>query len=64
VPDVATRRGSTALRDTAGEFASPFGATGVATFVVRPDGYLGFASSEPASSGVEAVTGYLRNTFG
>ncbi len=50
--------------DTAGEFARTYGATEAATFVVRPDGYLGFASSEPASSGVDAVTGYLRNTFG
>jgi hypothetical protein len=30
---------------------------------VRPDGYLGYASSDSATSGVETVTGYLRNTF-
>jgi hypothetical protein len=50
--------------DAAGQFARTYGATAGAIFVVRPDGCLGFASSEPASLRPDALIEYLHNTFG
>ena len=51
------------IRDTAGEFAARYRTTGPAAFVVRPDGYVGFASADLALGGAEALTSHLRNTF-
>jgi 2-polyprenyl-6-methoxyphenol hydroxylase-like FAD-dependent oxidoreductase len=51
------------IRDAAGAFATAFGVTGGAVFVVRPDGYVGFTSTDPAGPGIEALGGHLRNTF-
>jgi len=52
------------IRDAAGEFAKRYGTRGPAAFVVRPDGYLGFASREAAGSVVDALDTHLRGTFG
>lgn len=49
------------IRDARGEFAAAYGVTDAGTFVVRPDGYLGFASTKPSSG--DEVTRYLRTTF-
>ncbi|WP_433759450.1 FAD-dependent monooxygenase [Nocardia sp. CA-135398] len=48
------------IRDTAGKFAQSYSARQGSVFVVRPDGYLGFAR-RPASSA--DVTDYLKSTF-
>ncbi|MCX5044419.1 FAD-dependent monooxygenase [Aldersonia sp. NBC_00410] len=48
------------IRDSAGEFARMYSATGIATFVVRPDGYLGFAQR---SLTVVNLHDYLKRTF-
>jgi pentachlorophenol monooxygenase len=51
------------IRDAAGEFAEGYGARDGAAFVVRPDGYVGFASSDGTSTTAEDVATYLGNTF-
>ncbi|MFX0575343.1 FAD-dependent monooxygenase [Nocardia nepalensis] len=48
------------IRDTAGNFANGYQARHRSVFVVRPDGYLGFARR--AALGAE-VTDYLKSTF-
>ncbi|MFI7670870.1 FAD-dependent monooxygenase [Nocardia sp. NPDC049526] len=48
------------IRDTGGKFAHSYRARHRSVFVVRPDGYLGFAR-RPASSA--EVTDYLKSTF-
>jgi 2-polyprenyl-6-methoxyphenol hydroxylase-like FAD-dependent oxidoreductase len=51
------------IRDTAGAFARMYGAAGDAVFVVRPDSYLGFTSTDIRGSGIKALGSHLRNTF-
>ncbi|MFI5508151.1 FAD-dependent monooxygenase [Mycobacterium sp. NPDC051804] len=56
--------GSTVLpliRDAESNFAAAYPTAGHAAFVVRPDGYLGFAGEH---SDVDGLTAYLRKTFG
>jgi pentachlorophenol monooxygenase len=50
--------------DADGEFAQAYTAKDVSAFVVRPDGYLGFAavSVDPASL-ADSLVGHLRQTF-
>lgn len=48
------------IRDTAGEFAQIYAATGTSLFVVRPDGYLGFARRSLAFA---ELVDYLTLTF-
>jgi 2-polyprenyl-6-methoxyphenol hydroxylase-like FAD-dependent oxidoreductase len=52
------------IRDAAGEFAKTYRTSGPAAFVVRPDGYLGFASRDAGDSVVDALNTYLHGTFG
>jgi hypothetical protein len=52
------------IRDTAGAFARRYDVDGPAAFVVRPDGYLGFASREAAGSVALTLVAHLRDTFG
>jgi hypothetical protein len=47
------------IRDTAGQFARVYSPTGACTYVVRPDGYLGFIG--PC---VDGLLDHLRATFG
>jgi pentachlorophenol monooxygenase len=49
-----------AVGDAAGEFARMYAAADGATFVVRPDGYLGLRAPAPDP---DAVTGYLSRVF-
>jgi 2-polyprenyl-6-methoxyphenol hydroxylase-like FAD-dependent oxidoreductase len=54
------------IRDSAGEFQRRYDVDGPACFVVRPDGYLGFASRDlvgPLVDVVGALDAYLRGTF-
>ncbi|MFD4367185.1 FAD-dependent monooxygenase [Rhodococcus sp. NPDC058521] len=48
------------VRDTDGEFAAGYGATEQSTYVVRPDGYLGFRCGKPDG---DALAEYLKATF-
>uniref|UniRef100_UPI0009FBAFEC FAD-dependent monooxygenase n=1 Tax=Aldersonia kunmingensis TaxID=408066 RepID=UPI0009FBAFEC len=48
------------VRDAAGEFAQTYTVSGTSIFVVRPDGYLGFASR---SLTFEDLVEYLKLTF-
>jgi 2-polyprenyl-6-methoxyphenol hydroxylase-like FAD-dependent oxidoreductase len=48
------------IRDTAGEFAAAYSAAGRSVYVLRPDGYLGFAAGAPDP---EALVAHLRLTF-
>jgi 2-polyprenyl-6-methoxyphenol hydroxylase-like FAD-dependent oxidoreductase len=48
------------VRDSSGEFARAYSAAGQAVYVVRPDGYLGFAASGVDGDGLVA---HLRATF-
>lgn len=43
--------------DTDGEFAAAYGVTGHSSFVVRPDGYLGYRGP------IDGVSEYLKGTF-
>jgi 2-polyprenyl-6-methoxyphenol hydroxylase-like FAD-dependent oxidoreductase len=48
------------LRDTAGEFATAYSRDAIAVYLVRPDGYLGYAA---ASIEAALLVGHLRLTF-
>jgi len=48
------------IRDAAGEFARAYRVTGTGAFVVRPDGYLGYARTEIHP---EAVVRHMTHTF-
>jgi 2-polyprenyl-6-methoxyphenol hydroxylase-like FAD-dependent oxidoreductase len=48
------------VRDGGGEFAGAYGAAGLSVYVVRPDGYLGFAAS---GVDVDGLVAHLRATF-
>lgn len=48
------------VRDAESNFAKAYSATGHSSFLVRPDGYLGFAG---AHDDVAALTAHLRKTF-
>jgi 2-polyprenyl-6-methoxyphenol hydroxylase-like FAD-dependent oxidoreductase len=48
------------VRDSGGEFARAYSASGSAVYIVRPDGYLGFAAAAGDTNGL--VT-HLRATF-
>ena len=48
------------MRDSRGEFARAYSASESSVYVVRPDGYLGFAS---AGIDVAGVLTHLRATF-
>ena len=48
------------IRDTAGEFAAAYSASGRSAYVLRPDGYLGFAAGAPDN---DALVAHLRLTF-
>lgn len=48
------------VRDAESNFATAYSATGHSSFLVRPDGYLGFAG---AHDDVDALTVHLRKTF-
>jgi pentachlorophenol monooxygenase len=48
------------IRDAAGNFARMYGTRGRSVFVVRPDGYLGFAQTDAT---VEDLRRYLKLTF-
>jgi 2-polyprenyl-6-methoxyphenol hydroxylase-like FAD-dependent oxidoreductase len=48
------------VRDSRGDFARAYAPTGSSVFIVRPDGYLGFASAEIDD---EAVVAHLHATF-
>ncbi|MFH5230628.1 FAD-dependent monooxygenase [Antrihabitans spumae] len=48
------------IRDVDGDFANAYSAVGTATFIVRPDGYLGYAQRDTA---VDSVVKYLKSTF-
>lgn len=50
------------LRDTKGEFARAYAATGVSAFVVRPDGYLGMAMRGALVT--QDLLAHLKATFG
>jgi pentachlorophenol monooxygenase len=49
------------LRDNDGDFARSYSTAGTSVFVIRPDGYLGFAAHRLDT---EALEGFLHNTFG
>jgi hypothetical protein len=49
------------VRDTESQFARAYSTAGEAAFVVRPDGYLGFAGTDADIDGLGA---HLRATFG
>lgn len=51
------------IRDAAGDFARAYGAGTPAVFVVRPDGYVGCASSDIGEDGVEETLQHLRSVF-
>jgi len=48
------------VHDSSGEFARAYSAAGPAVYVVRPDGYLGFAAS---GVDVDGLVAHLRATF-
>ncbi|MBJ8342748.1 FAD-dependent monooxygenase [Antrihabitans sp. YC3-6] len=48
------------IRDVNGDFAGVYSAAGMATFIIRPDGYLGYAQRDTA---VDSVVKYLKSTF-
>lgn len=48
------------VRDRDADFAKAYGATGAAAYVVRPDGYLGYAGW---ASAIDDLTEYLGATF-
>ncbi|MGH3678098.1 MAG: FAD-dependent monooxygenase [Mycobacterium sp.] len=48
------------VRDRAGDFARMYAATGPSIYLIRPDGYLGFAASGLDADG---LVGHLRATF-
>jgi uncharacterized protein YfaP (DUF2135 family) len=48
------------VRDTDGEFAQAYSASGSSVHIVRPDGYLGFAAAGVDMNGLVA---HLRATF-
>ncbi len=48
------------IRDTAGEFAAAYSASGRSAYVLRPDGYLGFAAGAPDK---DPLVAHLRLTF-
>lgn len=48
------------VRDAGSNFATAYSATGHSSFLVRPDGYLGFAG---AHDDVDNLTAHLRKTF-
>lgn len=48
------------LRDNDGGFARSYSTAGTSVFVIRPDGYLGFAAHRLDT---QALEGYLRTTF-
>jgi pentachlorophenol monooxygenase len=48
------------LRDTTGEFASAYSAQGIAVFILRPDGYLGYRAD---TVDVADILRYLTATF-
>jgi pentachlorophenol monooxygenase len=48
------------VRDSAGDFARAYTGGGAEAFVVRPDGYLGYAGAADA----DALTAHLKRTFG
>ena len=47
------------IRDSGGDFARMYSATGPSAYVIRPDGYVGFA----ADIDVDALVDHLRATF-
>jgi hypothetical protein len=49
------------VRDAAGDFARMYAARGPSIYLVRPDGYLGFAAAGIDGDGLVA---HLRATFG
>lgn len=49
------------LRDNDGDFARSYSTAGTSVFVIRPDGYLGFAAHRLDT---EVFEGFLHNTFG
>ncbi len=49
------------IRDRDGDFAQMYSAAGSSAYIVRPDGYLGFAS---AGIDADALVAHLRATFG
>jgi 2-polyprenyl-6-methoxyphenol hydroxylase-like FAD-dependent oxidoreductase len=49
------------VRDTASAFARAYVTCGESAFVVRPDGYLGFAGSD---ADIDGLVAHLRATFG
>ncbi len=49
------------IRDTGSDFTRAYSAAGESIFVVRPDGYVGYAA---ADIGVDALTAHLKATFG
>jgi pentachlorophenol monooxygenase len=49
------------IRDAKSEFADVYSPGGRTAFVVRPDGYLGFAGGH---ADVDGLAGHLRTTFG
>jgi 2-polyprenyl-6-methoxyphenol hydroxylase-like FAD-dependent oxidoreductase len=48
------------IRDARGEFATAYAADGDSVFVVRPDGYLGYAAS---AVDVDGLVAHLAATF-
>ncbi len=48
------------VHDSRGEFARAYSASGSSVYVVRPDGYLGFAA---AGIDVDGIATHLRGTF-
>jgi hypothetical protein len=48
------------VRDSEGEFARAYSASESSVYVVRPDGYLGFAA---AGIHVDGLVAHLRATF-
>lgn len=49
------------LRDSDGDFARSYSTAGTSVFVIRPDGYLGFAAHRLDT---DALDRFLHNTFG
>jgi 2-polyprenyl-6-methoxyphenol hydroxylase-like FAD-dependent oxidoreductase len=51
------------IRDGAGDFATAYGASTASVFVVRPDGYLGYASRDIGDDAVRATLRHLGTVF-
>jgi pentachlorophenol monooxygenase len=51
------------IRDGAGDFARAYGPGTPSVFVVRPDGYLGFASNDIGDDGVRTALEHLSSVF-